>query len=136
MTEALKPTVFRIYADKDGNSRIEEHAIVADMVRNALQSLAINPTMMLIRQYQPRYTHTWHVTPARQFAIALYGSLESEVSGGVKTIMGPGQLVFLDDTHGNGHVTRMLDACANLFIRVPDDFDFHAWVRGPAAATA
>jgi hypothetical protein len=134
MNEPLKPTVIRIYADRDGNSHLEEHPIGAVMARNALQSLPVDPTQMLIRQYQPRYVNSWHVTPARQFAIALYGSLESEVSGGVTRTMGTGQLVFLEDTHGKGHITRMREACANLFIRVPDDFDFHAWVKGPAEA--
>jgi hypothetical protein len=131
MNDHVVPTVIRIYADAEGESHFDEHRIGAAIARNALQSIPVHPTLMLIRQYRPPYTYAWHRTPARQFAVALEGELEGEVSDGEKKLMRTGQLVFLDDTHGKGHVTRMRGACTNLFIRVADDFDFHAWLRGP-----
>ena len=40
-----------------------------------------------------------------------------------------GDLVYLEDTTGKGHVTRLGGAVTNLFIPVQPDFDVLAWVE-------
>ena len=70
------------------------------------------------------------MAPQRQFAINLTGELEVEVSDGARRRLGPGDLVLLEDTHGKGHVTRLLEPVTCLFIRVEEDFDVEAWANG------
>jgi quercetin dioxygenase-like cupin family protein len=71
---------------------------------------------------------SWHTAPGRQFAIAVAGALEVEVSGGVRHAVGTGQLVFLEDTQGQGHITRVQGSgVTNMFIAVPDNFDVASW---------
>jgi hypothetical protein len=43
-----------------------------------------------------------------------------------------GELVFLEDVTGKGHITRLRGRVTNLFIRVPDNFDVVVWARGQA----
>jgi len=43
-----------------------------------------------------------------------------------------GDMVFLEDLTGKGHITRLLSPVTNIFIRVADTFDVVAWARGDA----
>ena len=49
-----------------------------------------------------------HVAPRRQFVIHLQGEAEIEVSGGSTRQVGPGVVVLVEDTWGDGHITRRL----------------------------
>jgi uncharacterized cupin superfamily protein len=60
------------------------------------------------------------------------GEIEVEVSGGKKHAIHPGDIVFLEDLQGKGHITRILTPVTNLFIRVADGFDVVAWAQGEA----
>lgn len=69
----------------------------------------------------------WHNAPAKTFTINVVGDIEAEVSDGTRVRIGKGDLVYLEDRTGKGHVTRLLTPVANLFIRMKDDFDFLKW---------
>ena len=55
-----------------------------------------------------------------------------EVSDGKKHAIHAGDIVFLEDLQGKGHITRILSPVTNIFIRVPDSFDVIKWSRGEA----
>jgi hypothetical protein len=122
--------VLRIYEDAQGNSHMEEIAIATKVSGNAREGGIAAATGISIREYQPRYLNDWHTTPMRKFGITIVGELEVEVSGGVKRRVRTGELVFLEDTKGKGHITRIPNPATNLFITVPDSFDVVAWAMG------
>ena len=62
------------------------------------------------------------------------GTLEVEISDGSRQRIGRGDLVFLEDTTGKGHVTRVLTPVTNLLIHVPQDWDMLSWANGGALA--
>jgi len=112
-----------VYATPDGESHIEQVAI-SDTAG------PIPVTGMRARNYRPSEV-TWHQTPAKQFVINTTGWLETELSDGTRRRIGPGDLVFLEDVTGKGHVTRLQgDGVTCLFIAVPPDFDVTAWAKG------
>jgi ethanolamine utilization protein EutQ (cupin superfamily) len=76
----------------------------------------------------------WHTAPRKQFAINMTGDLEVEISDGTRQAIGQGDLVYLEDTTGKGHVTRVQSPVTNLFIHVPENWDMLRWARGQAAA--
>jgi hypothetical protein len=76
----------------------------------------------------------WHTAPRKQFAINMTGNLEVEVSDGRRQRIGQGDLVFLEDLHGRGHVTRVQSPVTNLFIHVPQDWDMLRCARSGASA--
>ena len=119
---STQPRLLRVHATPDGESH--------------LQDLTVSPEAGLLpligltaRSYNPSHV-SWHVAPQRQFAINLTGELEVEVSDGERRRIGPGDLVMLEDTHGKGHVTRLIGPVTCLFIRVDGDFDVEAWAAG------
>ncbi len=128
--EEAQTHVLRIYADTEGNSHLEELPIATMPSGQRREALGVSATGMTISEYKPRYVNDWHTAPTRQFAITIVGELEVEVSGGVKRRVHTGELVFLEDTKGKGHITRILDRATNLFIAVPDNFDVVSWAKG------
>ena len=80
-------------------------------------------------------TEDWHIAPSKTFTINVVGDIEAEVSDGTRVKIGKGDLVYLEDRTGKGHVTRLLTPVANIFIRMPDDFDFLKWASAPPTST-
>jgi quercetin dioxygenase-like cupin family protein len=123
--------VLRIYADPGGNSHIQELPIATKPGRTRRTELAA-VTAMSYADYTASAVEDWHRAPARQFSISLSGEIEVEVSDGQKHPIHTGDIVFLEDLQGKGHITRILTPVTNIFIRVADGFDVVAWARGEA----
>lgn len=121
----LKARLIHIYATPDGESH---HAIVE--IANDAGEIPV--TGMTARAYARNDANAaeWHTAPRRQFAINMTGTLEVEISDGSRHRIGQGDLVYLEDVTGKGHVTRVLSPVTNLFIHVPQDWDMTSWARG------
>lgn len=117
-----KVHVTHIFATPDGESHLELLEVAPGMRPVPLTSLVATA-------YHPTNVG-WHNVPTPQFAINMTGELEVEVSTGTKKRIGPGDLVFLEDATGKGHVTRLVSPVTNLFIRVAPGFDVVAWAKG------
>lgn len=122
--------VVRIYADENGDSHVEELTLSTKAGKGVRSAREVPLKGMYIREYMPNAFVDWHTVPVRQFAITILGELDVEVSGDVRRRISTGELVFLEDTRGKGHITRLKDRVTNLFLPVPDDFDLISWARG------
>ena len=122
---SVEARVIRLYATPDGESHLEDLVIA----RNAGP---VDITRMTAGVYSGSGATApdWHTAPRKQFAINMTGELEVEITNGTRRKIGAGDLVFLEDVTGRGHVTRALGPITNLFLHVPDDFDVVAWSRG------
>ncbi len=127
-----RTSLLRIYADAQGNSHLEEMTVTVRPTGRRRDSLVVPVIDMLVGEYTPNDVMDWHNSAARQFGITIVGELEVEVSGGIRRRVRRGDLVFLEDTKGKGHITRLQGPVTNLFIRVPDTFDVVAWSRAQA----
>jgi hypothetical protein len=123
--EPLAARVIRVYSTPDGQSHLEDLVI-------AESAGPVPVTQMTASVYAGSGARApdWHTAPRRQFAINMIGALEVEITDGTRRRIGAGDLVFLEDLTGKGHVTRALEPITNLFIHVPEDFDVVAWSRG------
>ena len=117
--------LIRIYTKPNGDSAVEEIEIRPN-------AGPIPVTQMTASVYAGSGTRKpdWHNAPRKQFAINMTGDLEVEITGGERKKIGAGDLVFLEDVTGKGHVTRPLGPITNMFITVADGFDVVAWARG------
>ena len=116
------PKLLHVYADAKGETHLETITVSPTATTLPLTGLrAIS--------YQPNKV-TWHHAPSAQFAINLTGHLQVLVSDGSTRKIGPGDLVFLEDTTGKGHVTKLLSPVTALFIVPAPGFDIHAWAAG------
>lgn len=120
--------VIRIFADANGDSHFEKVS-VAGMPK------AIPVTHVSANFMKPG-VEDWHTVPTKLFTINVSGDLVGELSDGTKVDIGKGDLVYLEDTTGRGHVTHLLTGVANLFLQVPDDFDFFVWANSEPAEGA
>ncbi len=119
--------IIHIYADADGVSHVKRVTVtgmpkplpVAAVVANA-----IKPGV-----------EDWHQAPRKTFTINTAGDIEGEVSDGTKVKIGKGDLVYLEDREGKGHITRLLTPVSNLFLQMNDDFDFEAWAGSASEMT-
>ena len=116
--------VIHIFADENGVSHVNRVKVVG--------SPKPLPADAVIASSIAQGVEDWHRAPAKTFTINVVGDIEGEVSDGTKVRIGKGDLVYLEDLTGKGHVTRLLTPVANLFIRMKPDFDFLKWASEPA----
>ena len=119
--------VIHIHAGADGVSHVDRVKV--------LGSPKPLPIDSVIATSIAQGTEDWHRAPAKTFTINVVGDIEGEVGDGTRVRIGKGDLVYLEDLTGKGHVTRLLTPVANLFIRMKPDFDFLKWASEPAAKT-
>lgn len=115
--------VIHIFADEHGVSHVNRVKVVG--------SPKPLPAESVIASSIAQGVEDWHRAPAKTFTINVVGDIEGEVSDGTKVKIGKGDLVYLEDLSGKGHVTRLLTPVANLFIRMKPDFDFQKWASEP-----
>ncbi len=115
--------VIHIYAGADGVSHVNRVRV--------LGSPKPLPIDSVIASSIAQGTEDWHRAPAKTFTINVIGDIEGEVGDGTRVKIGKGDLVYLEDLTGKGHVTRLLTPVANLFIRMKPDFDFLKWASEP-----
>lgn len=111
--------IVHVFEDADGESHLAVLPVAA-----ARKPLPV--TEVLAASFAPG-VEEWHRAPAKSFVINTIGDIEAETSDGTKHAIGPGDLVYVEDTRGKGHLTRLLTEGACLFMRVPDDFDVRKW---------
>ena len=122
VANSVPPRIFHVFATPDGETHFEEL-----MVASTAGVLPL--TGLRAISYKPNKVD-WHLAPQPQFAINLTGDLQVEVSDGSKRKIGPGDLVYLEDTQGKGHITRLLTPVTALFIHTAPGFNIRAWAKG------
>ena len=118
----------RIYADEAGESRSEEVDIAlsrADFAPPASPMDVSEPhaaarvifATMPVGWYGER-----HTAPRRQFFFQLTGTIEWELSEGLRIRPGEGSVTLLEDTNGSGHSTRVIgdEPVTGAFVQLPD----------------
>ena len=119
--------VIHVWADEKGVSHVDRVKVVGSPKPLPVAGVATTSIA--------QGTEDWHIAPRKTFTINVVGDIEAEVSDGTRVKIGKGDLVYLEDRTGKGHITRLLTPVANIFIRMPDDFDFKKWASEPATAT-
>ena len=114
--------IFRLHAGPDGETHIDPVPIAA--------SFKPLPVASVLFASFASGVEDWHNAPFKTFTINMAGRIEAQSSDGTKQAIGPGDLIYLEDVHGKGHITRLLTQGANLYLRMPDDFDVVAWAAG------
>ena len=121
-------TIRRVYNDDKGDSHFEVMTLA-----DKLETVPL--TAMRAINYTPA-ENNWHNSPGHTFVINLEGDLEVETSDHEKHKVGPGDLVFLMDATGKGHITRILTPVKAIFIGVDQKFDIVSWAKGGPAIPA
>ncbi len=114
--------VIKVSNGPDGKSRFEKVSV--------LGSPAPLPIAEVRMGCISQGTEDWHVAPRKLFTINVKGDIRGDFGDGTSVPIGKGDLVYLEDLTGKGHVTNLLTEVSNIFIVVEPSFDFDAWARG------
>jgi hypothetical protein len=123
LAEPLKYT--RLYADPVGASHFADEEIPFTLVDFAPPAPAISLSRAFGAQAvammsSPSGWHgDWHPAPQRQFIFVLTGDLEVQVSDGEVRTFGPGAVVLVEDTFGQGHISRVVSKERTYCVVVP-----------------
>ena len=100
----------KIVSTEDGGSAFEdaqvdlsEQQIAAGVPPMSVGSLSSASGVMYLRSAE--FDSEPHPAPREQWVVMLRGAIEVQVSDGTRRRFGPGDLVFVTDTTGKGHVT-------------------------------
>ena len=114
----------RLYADAEGVSHFEDIEVPLSATNansTSLLSELVEVSGMRFRKSLPDYGTEWHPAARRQFVINLSGSLEMTAGDGEVRLFGPGSIVLVEDTTGQGHMSRAIgdEERFNLFVVAP-----------------
>ena len=116
--------ITRVYTGSDGQSHFETIEIPLQASRYGSLSELFEAEGVIFRETPAGGDLDFHNAPRRQFVVTLSGEVEIECGDGSKRRLGPGEILLADDTAGQGHITREIQAPRrSLFIPLPDDFD-------------
>jgi quercetin dioxygenase-like cupin family protein len=107
--------VFRLYADTDGQSRIEDQSLSSHPALATPQTTA----HIVFSQLPVGTFIDWHPAPRRQYVIILAGQLEIGLGDGTVRRFGPGDARLVEDTTGSGHTTRVVGSDPVLTAVIP-----------------
>jgi hypothetical protein len=112
--------VVRIYADAVGISHLEEMriALADDNLGRISLSLAAGEGAFL-RELRAGLFVDFHRAPRRQLVVVVNGNVEVEAGDGTTAVAGPVEAIFVEDTSGQGHITRVGAAGAATCIYIP-----------------
>lgn len=127
------PNVVRIYTGPDNRSHFEELRVNMNEIvqgeRSSMRSSLIPTSNMLFRENPLGRSEQYHCPKNRQFVITISGAVEITCAGG-RRVFGPGDVLFAEDTTGEGHSNRELHGPRrSLIIQVPADFDIWKWAE-------
>lgn len=120
----------RLYADEEGESHWEDLEVGLVATAYAPPAPPINvsspvETKQLIFLSVPSgWLGDWHPSPTRQFMLFTEGELEVQTSEGDVRRFLAGDVVLGEDTHGKGHLSRVLGEgrLSAVVVQLPDGF--------------
>lgn len=111
-TSTLKLSILRLFSDESGKSHFGSLDVMTGLVDFAppapkvFLSKPSTPQQSFFLALPPKWYGDYHPVPSRQIMTLVSGSLEVIVSDGTKRAFVPGQTALVEDTFGDGHITR------------------------------
>ena len=102
--------ITHLYSDENGDSHFEDLEIeLSELSRSGALSQRIPVTGLYFRRTEPDYDLDWHNAPRRQYIVNLDGAVEITASDGERRIIGPGEVFFVEDVTGRGHLSKAVN---------------------------
>jgi hypothetical protein len=114
--------IHNLYADAQGESHFRDLEVEwAEETRSGKLSKRLPATGIIFRQVPPTYDLDWHPAPRRQYIINLDAGVQITASDGESRVIGPGEILLVEDTKGKGHLSKAVDKQIRHCIFVPVD---------------
>lgn len=114
--------IHNLYEDENGQSHFRD--IEIDWVeenRGGKFSARLPASGIIFRQVQPDYDLDWHPAPRRQYIINLDAGVQITAGDGEARVIGAGEVILVEDTTGQGHLSKAVENKLRHCIFVPID---------------
>lgn len=112
--------VTRLYTGADGKTKMEEYEVpLKPQGKGTELSVVVPAKSVQFRRTNKDYDLDWHPAPARQYVVTLSGESEVELEGGRKLRLGPGHILLVEDTTGQGHISRAIGTGDRISLYIP-----------------
>ena len=112
--------VTRLYTGTDGKTKVEEYEIpLKAQDKGTDLSVVVPAKSVQFRRTNKDYNLDWHPAPARQYVVTLSGESEVELEGGRKIHLRPGNILLVEDTAGQGHISRAIGSGDRISLYIP-----------------
>jgi quercetin dioxygenase-like cupin family protein len=118
-------TVTRIYTGADDLTHFAEGAVALEMkdfsppTPTVAVSTPLPASSLAFVSLPAGWFGDWHPAPQRQFVLMLNGTFEIETGDGESRRISAGSVLLVEDTHGQGHRTRVVSEQAVQVAIVP-----------------
>src|SRR5262245_51439792 len=114
--------IHNLYEDANGISHFRDVEIEWVEEKNFSKLSARLPaTGIIFRETSGDYNLDWHPAPRRQYIINLDAGVEITASDGEKRVIGPGEVLLVEDVTGKGHLSKAIGGKMRRSIFVPID---------------
>jgi hypothetical protein len=76
---------------------------------------------VIFRRTDGDYDLDWHNAPRRQYIINLDAAVEITASDGERRVIGPGEVLLVEDVTGKGHLSKAVSGKVRHSIFIPID---------------
>jgi hypothetical protein len=112
--------IHNLYVDADGETHFRDIEIEwKHEGRGGKTSATLPATGIIFRQTPGTYDYEWHPAPRRQYIINLDAGVSIQASDGETRIIGAGEVILVEDTHGKGHFSKAINGQLRHSIFVP-----------------
>jgi hypothetical protein len=114
--------IHNLYEDAAGVSHFRDIEVEWEETRPSNKFSARQAASFIIfRETIQDYTVDWHPAPRRQYVINLDGAAHITAGDGETRIVGPGEVVLVEDTTGKGHISKFVGGAMRRSIFVALD---------------
>jgi hypothetical protein len=114
--------IHNIYTDPNGQSHWRDIEIEwVEQNPGGKLSRRLPATGIIFRETAGSYDLDWHPAPRRQYIINLDAGVRITASDGEARVIGAGEVLLVEDTHGKGHLSQAIEGKMRHSIFVPID---------------
>jgi hypothetical protein len=114
--------IHNLYADSAGESHFRDIEVEwAHSGPGGSLSKRAPATGIIFRRTEGDYDFDWHNAPRRQYIINLDAAVEITASDGETRVIGPGEVLLVEDVTGKGHISRAVAGQVRHSVFIPVD---------------
>jgi len=112
--------IHHLYADADGETHFGDIEVEwVEETRSGRLSRRFPATGIIFRQVPATYDLDWHPAPRRQYIVNLDGAVKITAGDGEARVIGPGEVILVEDTKGKGHLSQAVGGQMRRSIFIP-----------------
>ena len=112
--------IHNLYTDDQGETHFRDIEIEwKNEGPGGKTSATLPATGIILRETQGSYDLDWHPAPRRQYIINLDAGVQITASDGEARVIGAGEVILVEDTHGKGHLSKAIAGKMRHSIFVP-----------------